>query len=101
MAVQLLLQPDLDQRLIRHVPRVCGVFDGVQQVLGQPQRNRFGRGFQVRQRDLFGFRPVKVLGGVVRFPERALLRLVGELRYGFSLLVHKWLAPFGACPWLR
>jgi hypothetical protein len=33
------LQPDLDQRLGRHVARICRSLDVVQQILGQPQRD--------------------------------------------------------------
>jgi len=32
MAMQLFLQPNLDQRLVGYVAGVCGGFDGVQQV---------------------------------------------------------------------
>ena len=95
-AVQLFLQPDLDERLVGHVQRIGRHLDRIQQMLGQAQGNRLGRGFEVGQRNLLRLGPVQMLGGFVRLPVGTLLGLVGERWNGFSRLVHKWLAPFGA-----
>lgn len=93
----LLLQPYLDQRLIRHVARIGRGLDGVEQVLRQPQRDGVGRGFQVGQDDVLGFRPIDIVRAVVGFPERAFLGLRGEGRNGFKALGHRCFAPSGAC----
>ena len=79
--LDLLLQPNLDERLIRHVTGVGCHFDRIEQVLRQTQRDRLGRGFQVRQHDALSLRPVQIFRRVAAlgFPEGALFRLVLEL----------------------
>lgn len=101
VALDLLVQPGLDQRLIRHIPRIGRNLDGIQQMLGQPQGNRPARGFQVRENGLPGLGPVQILGGVVCFPERPFIGFVMEDRDILMLSVHKRLALFGACRWRK
>ena len=55
MTVQLFLQPYLDQGLVGNITGIGGDLDGVQQVLGQPQRNRLGCGLEVWQGNFAGF----------------------------------------------
>lgn len=49
-AMHLLLQPDLDQGLIRNVSRIGGDLDRVQQVFRQPQRDRLRRRLEIGER---------------------------------------------------
>ena len=73
--LQLLLRPNLDERLLRHVAFVGGVLDAFEHVGGQSQRNAVRAGFEVGERDALRLRQIKVIGRVVRFPERTFFRL--------------------------
>jgi len=50
LRLHLLLQPNLDQRLNRHITGIGRRLDRVEQVLWQAQRDRLRRGFQGRCR---------------------------------------------------
>lgn len=97
VALDLLVQPGLDQRLIRHIPCIGCDLDGIQKMLGQPQGNRPAGGFQVRENGLPGLGPVQVPGGFVRFPECPFFGFVVESRDILMFPVHKRVAPFDAC----
>src|SRR3989339_1156438 len=60
VAVQLFLQPNLDQGLVGNISGICSNFDRIQQVLRQTQRNGLGGGLQVWQRDPLGLRPIQM-----------------------------------------
>ena len=76
--LQLLLQPNFTQRLIRHVAFVGGVLDALEHVGGQSQRDAVCAGFEVGERDTLRLRQIEVIGRAVRFPERAFFRLCLE-----------------------
>ena len=92
MPVHLLLQPDLDQRLIRNVSRIRGDLNRIQQMLRQSQRDRLRRRLQLGERCGSSLAPVEVFRGIVLFPERPFGCFAGEFRNGLSALAHKLLS---------
>jgi len=75
LGVEFLRQPDLDQRLIRHVALVGGDLDAIEQALRQAQRNG-GRGqLQVREPRPLRLAPIDVVGRIVGLPKLPFLRL--------------------------
>ena len=75
IGVHLLLEPDLDQRLIGHVALVGGDLDAIEQVLRQPQRDRRGRQLEIGKARALRLAPIDIVGGVVGLPKFPLLPL--------------------------
>ncbi len=87
--LQFFLQPDLDQRLIRHVARVRSGLDAVEKMDRQPQGNRLCRWLQIGKGRAHGLGLVKVLRRIVRLPKSAFHSFGSERRHRLKRLVHK------------
>src|SRR2546429_214570 len=57
---QLLLRPNFDQRLIRHIPGVRSRLDGIKKVLRQSQRYCLCGGLQIREDSGLSFLPIQI-----------------------------------------
>ena len=65
--LNLLGQPHLDQRLVRHVALVGCDFDAIQKALGQAKGNRSRRQFQIGKLHPLCFAPIYIVGRIVGF----------------------------------